>query len=189
MFTIIYTSGTTGTPKGVVLTHENLTAGVCSAVRAINILENDEQYLFVPLAHVLGREIEWAPIRIGCTTWFSEGIAKIKENLVEVRPTFMASVPRIYEKFYAGVQAALAQGSPGKRKLVKWALGVGAVASARRRAGQVAGTLAGAAPRDRRQAGLQQAARGWASIGAASWSRAARRWRPRSPSSSTRPAS
>jgi len=143
MFTIIYTSGTTGVPKGVVLTHENISAGVCSAARAINILDSDQQYLVVPLAHVLGREIEWAPIQVGCTTWFSEGIAKIKENLVEVRPTFMASVPRIYEKFYAGLQLAFAQGSPGKRKLVKWALGVGKRASARKRAGKSMGPWLG----------------------------------------------
>ncbi len=136
MFTIIYTSGTTGTPKGVVLTHENISAGVCSAIRAMHMLESDQQYLFVPLAHVLGREVEWAPFQIGCTTWFSEGIAKIKENLVEVRPTFMASVPRIYEKFHSGLLIAFAQGSPGKQKLVKWALGVGKMASARRRAGR-----------------------------------------------------
>jgi long-chain acyl-CoA synthetase len=143
MFTIIYTSGTTGTPKGVVLTHENISAGVCSAVRAIDIRSDDQQYLFVPLAHVLGREIEWAPFHAGCTTWFSEGIAKIKDNLVEVRPTFMASVPRIYEKFYSGLQTAFAQGSPGKRKLVKWALGVGKAASARKRAGKSLGPWLG----------------------------------------------
>jgi long-chain acyl-CoA synthetase len=143
MFTIIYTSGTTGTPKGVVLTHENLTAGVCSAVRAIDILETDDQYLFVPLAHVLGREIEWAPFQAGCTTWFTEGIAKIKDNLVEVRPTFMASVPRIYEKFYAGVQAGMAQGSPAKRALIRWALGVGRAASLRQQAGRSLGPWLG----------------------------------------------
>jgi long-chain acyl-CoA synthetase len=143
MFTIIYTSGTTGTPKGVVLTHENVAAGVCSAVRAINILDGDQQYLFVPLAHVLGREIAWAPIQVGCTTWFSEGVAKIKENLVEVRPSFMASVPRVYEKFYAGLQVAFAQGSPGKRRLVRWALGVGKAASARKRAGKSLGPWLG----------------------------------------------
>jgi long-chain acyl-CoA synthetase len=143
MFTIIYTSGTTGTPKGVVLTHENLTAGVCSAVRAIDILETDQHFLFVPLAHVLGREIEWAPFQAGCTTWFAESIAKIKDNLVEVRPTFMASVPRVYEKFFAGVQAGLAQGSGAKRALVSWALGVGRRASARRRAGRSLGPLLG----------------------------------------------
>ena len=96
----------------------------CSAVRAINVRRrDDEQYLFLPLAHVLGREIEWAADPGVARTWFSEGMAKIKDNLVEVRPTFMASVPRIYEKFYSGLQAAFAQGSPGKQRLV--ALGAG----------------------------------------------------------------
>jgi long-chain acyl-CoA synthetase len=143
MFTIIYTSGTTGTPKGVVLSHENLTAGVCSAVRSIQILDTDEQYLFVPLAHVLGREIAWVPFRAGCVTWFSEGIAKIKDNLVEVRPSFMASVPRIYEKFYSGVQAGMAQGSRAKRALIRWAMGVGRAASLRTRAGKSLGPWLG----------------------------------------------
>ena len=62
MFTIIYTSGTTGTPKGVVLTHENLVAGVSSAIRAMQIYDADEQYLFLTLAHVLARELEWTGI-------------------------------------------------------------------------------------------------------------------------------
>jgi long-chain acyl-CoA synthetase len=143
MFTIIYTSGTTGNPKGVELSHENICSGVCSAIRSMDMRIADNQYLFIPLAHVFGREIEWAPIQIGCTTWFSEGIAKIKENLMEVRPTFMGSVPRIYEKFYAGVNAALAQGSPGKRKLVAWAMGVGRRASAKKSAGRSLGPWLG----------------------------------------------
>ncbi|HET6283701.1 MAG TPA: long-chain fatty acid--CoA ligase [Polyangia bacterium] len=139
MFTIIYTSGTTGNPKGVVLTHENLTAAVASAVRAMTMRESDEQYLFLPLAHVLGRELEWAPIEIGCITAFSEGILKIKDNLVEIRPTFMAGVPRIFEKFYAGVQAGMTQGSPTKVKLVAWAMRIGKEASQKQRTGKVVG--------------------------------------------------
>jgi long-chain acyl-CoA synthetase len=130
MFTIIYTSGTTGNPKGVVLTHENLSSGVCSAIRAMGISNLDDQYLFVPLAHVLGREIEWAPIQLGEVTVFSRGIASIKDDLVQVRPAYMAGVPRIFEKMYAGVQAGLAKGSPLKRRLVTWALGVGKAYSA-----------------------------------------------------------
>jgi long-chain acyl-CoA synthetase len=125
MFTIIYTSGTTGNPKGVVLTHENMASGVCSAIRGMGTVAGDEQYLFLPLAHVLGREIEWAPIQVGSLTILSRGIASIKEDLAQVRPTYMAGVPRIFEKFYSGVQAALGQGSPTKRKLVAWALRVG----------------------------------------------------------------
>jgi long-chain acyl-CoA synthetase len=130
MFTIIYTSGTTGNPKGVVLTHENLSAGVCSTIRAMGVSELDDQYLFLPLAHVLGREIEWAPIQLGAVTVFSRGIASIKDDLVQVRPAYMAGVPRIFEKLYAGVQSALAQGSPLKRRLVAWAMGVGRAYSA-----------------------------------------------------------
>ncbi|HEY2900765.1 MAG TPA: long-chain fatty acid--CoA ligase [Polyangia bacterium] len=142
-FTIIYTSGTTGTPKGVVLTHENLASGVCSSVRAMSMREDDQQYLFLPLAHVLGRELEWAPIEIGCLTTFSQGTAKIKDDLTETRPTFMAGVPRIFEKFHSGVLAGLKQGSPAKLKLIGWAMRVGAAASARQRAGKMVGPWLG----------------------------------------------
>ena len=139
LFTIIYTSGTTGIPKGVVLTHDNLVAGICSAVRAMQIDGGDVQYLFLPLAHVLGRELEWATIEIGCETAFSRGTAQIKEDLVALRPTFMAGVPRIFEKFYTGVKTAMDQGSGLKRKIAAWALRVGAAHSAAVRAGKPGG--------------------------------------------------
>ena len=187
MFTIIYTSGTTGVPKGVVLTHENLVAGVSQRDPRDADRDDDVQYLFLPLAHVLGRELEWCAIQIGCETAFSRGTAQIKEDLVAIRPTFMAGVPRIFEKFYAGVKTALGQGSGLKRKIAAWALRVGAANSAAVRAGQP------------RRAAFRtgwptswcsrSCARSWAWIARASWCRAARRWRPRSPSSSTAPAS
>ena len=139
MFTIIYTSGTTGVPKGVVLTHENMTTGVCSAIRAMQIEGVDVQYLFLPLAHVLGRELEWCTIQIGCETAFSRGTASIKEDLIAIRPTFMAGVPRIFEKFHAGVKAAMEQGSGLKRKIAAWALRIGAENSAAVRAGKPGG--------------------------------------------------
>jgi len=142
MFTIIYTSGTTGIPKGVVLTHDNLVAGACSAIRAMQIETIDVQYLFLPLAHVLGRELEWATIQMGCETAFSRGTAQIKEDLVAIRPTFMAGVPRIFEKFHSGVKAALEQGSGLKRKIAAWALRVGAANSAALRAGKPGGGFA-----------------------------------------------
>jgi long-chain acyl-CoA synthetase len=139
LFTIIYTSGTTGVPKGVVLTHDNLVAGICSATRAMQIEVADVQYLFLPLAHVLGRELEWTTIQMGCETAFSRGTALIKDDLVAIRPTFMAGVPRIFEKFHAGVKAAMEQGSGLKRKIAAWALRVGAAHSAALRAGKPAG--------------------------------------------------
>jgi long-chain acyl-CoA synthetase len=135
MFTIIYTSGTTGVPKGVVLTHENIVAGVASAVRAMDILDIDEQYLFLTLAHVLAREVEWAGVAHGFPSSLSRGIPFIKQDLLEIRPSFMVSVPRIFEKFYAGVQAAMGQATGLKRAITNWALGVGKEHSAALRAG------------------------------------------------------
>ncbi len=136
LFTIVYTSGTTGTPKGVVLTHENLTSSVCSAVRAMGVNEGDQQYLFLPLAHILARQTIWVGFEAGYATTFSRGTTQIKEDLVAVRPTFMAGVPRIYEKFYAGVTAALAQGSGLKRRLAEWAIRSGRAHAAAERAGR-----------------------------------------------------
>jgi len=135
-FTIIYTSGTTGQPKGVVLSHANLVASCESAVRAFNLRPDDVQYLFLPLAHVLGREVEWAPIIVGSEIAFAESMARIKYDLTEIRPTFMAGVPRIFEKLYAAVQAGTQQGGRAKRWLVHWAFGVASRYSAAIRAGK-----------------------------------------------------
>jgi long-chain acyl-CoA synthetase len=139
MFTIIYTSGTTGNPKGVVLTHENLTSAMASAARAMKVVARDEQYLFLPLAHVLGRQLEWVTVAQGFVTVISRGINNIKDDLVAIRPTFMAGVPRIFEKFYGGVQGALRQGSSTKQRLVAWALRVGGAYAAAEQAGKAPG--------------------------------------------------
>jgi len=125
LFTIIYTSGTTGNPKGVVLTHENLISSCQSGCRALTIHDTDVQFMFLPLAHVLGRELEWIPVVAGCETAFAESLAKLKDNLVDIRPTFMAGVPRIYEKFYSAVLSGAKKGSPLKVALVGWGFGVG----------------------------------------------------------------
>jgi long-chain acyl-CoA synthetase len=74
----------------------------------------------------LGREVEWAPIIVGCEIAFAESMAVIKYDLMEVRPTFMAGVPRIFEKLYTAVQAGAQQGNRVKQFLVRWAFGVAA---------------------------------------------------------------
>jgi long-chain acyl-CoA synthetase len=125
MFTIIYTSGTTGTPKGVVLTHGNMTSGVASSCRAVTLTANDAQLMFLPMAHVLGRQLVWVCVHAGIVTWFAESIAKVKDNLLEARPTYMAGVPRVFEKFYAGVQRVLGEAKGVKGSIMKWAMGVG----------------------------------------------------------------
>jgi long-chain acyl-CoA synthetase len=103
ILTIIYTSGTTGRPKGVVATHGALLyeAEAIASIRII--LESDIQLFFLPLAHVLAKIIEISWLRTRHTLAFAEGIPTIKDNLLEVRPTLMAGVPRIFEKFYAAV--------------------------------------------------------------------------------------
>ena len=101
---------------------------------------------------------------MGCETAFSRGTAQIKEDLVAIRPTFMAGVPRIFEKFFTGVKAALEQGSGLKRKIAAWALRVGAAHSAARRAGQPGGRV----PRTGSRTGWcsRSCGRGSGSIGA-----------------------
>jgi long-chain acyl-CoA synthetase len=141
MFTIVYTSGTTGTPKGVVLTHQNLVAAVCSGGRALEIRPDDEHYLFLPLAHILGRELAWAGVELGFATIFSRGLNNIRDDLTAVRPTMMAGVPRIFEKFYAAVTAGIKQGSAFKRAIAAWAIRAGMAYAAAARAGRNPGGL------------------------------------------------
>jgi long-chain acyl-CoA synthetase len=102
----------------------------------MGVFSSDEQYLFLPLAHVLGRELEWAGIEAGFPTAFSRGTSSIKEDLTAIRPTFMAGVPRIFEKFHLGVSTALQQGSGLKRKLAAWALAAGGARAAAQRRGE-----------------------------------------------------
>ena len=141
--TFVYTSGTTGPPKGVVLTHDSI-AYECNAVmKALTISPDDEQLLWLPLAHIFARILEFAAIATGAKTAFAESIPKIVENLGEVKPTFMGAVPRIYEKVYNGV-IGKAQADGGlKLKIFDWAVGVGAeVSKLRQRGGEPSGLLA-----------------------------------------------
>jgi len=136
VFTVVYTSGTTGRPKGVVLTHQNMVESFASALRAFDLRNTDLQYLFLPLAHVLGRELEWAPILAGSAIAFSAGQSQIKLDLPAVRPTFMAGVPRVFEKLHAAITSAAGQGMWPKPALVGWAFGVGARHAAALRRGE-----------------------------------------------------
>ena len=133
--TIIYTSGTTGNPKGVIVTHAAFTAGTRYGVAALAPKLEDRQLLFLPLAHSFAKLLEIVSVRVGCCTAFAESIDKLVDNLGEVRPTWMAGVPRIYEKVYSGFMAKAKAGGPVKWKLVSWALGVGIAASREIQAG------------------------------------------------------
>jgi long-chain acyl-CoA synthetase len=124
--TLIYTSGTTGPPKGCVITHGNYRS-MLDMVNSVQVIEEEElTYLFLPLAHSFAVLIQFGSFDLGTTIAYWEGDPlKIAANLIEVRPTYFPSVPRIFEKIYAGATAK-AEAAGGITKLVfEWAIGVG----------------------------------------------------------------
>jgi long-chain acyl-CoA synthetase len=134
--TLIYTSGTTGKPKGVILTHD-CWIYESEAIDAVKILSVDDvQYFWLPLAHSMGKVLEMAQLRIGFQTAIDGRVDKLVENLAHVKPTFVAAVPRIFEKVYNKVVDGAKKGGGAKFAIFKWALEVGRVVSKLRQNGQ-----------------------------------------------------
>ncbi|MFT5686209.1 MAG: long-chain acyl-CoA synthetase [Myxococcota bacterium] len=141
--TLIYTSGTTGQPKGVELTHD-CWVFEAEAMDALGFLSPaDKQYLWLPLSHSFGKVLQVAIIRIGIPTAVDGRIDRLFENLKVVQPTFIAAVPRVFEKVYNQiVSGAKEKGGVGYRAF-RWAMDVGAEVSALRQLGSnPTGTLA-----------------------------------------------
>ncbi|MFI9598382.1 AMP-dependent synthetase/ligase [Streptomyces sp. NPDC052043] len=119
--TLIYTSGTTGRPKGVRLRHDNWSY-MAKAIAATGLVGADDvQYLWLPLAHVFGKVLTSGQIEVGHVCAVDGRVDKIIENLPVVRPTYMAAVPRIFEKVYNGVAAKARAGGPAKYRIFQWA--------------------------------------------------------------------
>jgi long-chain acyl-CoA synthetase len=129
--TIVYTSGTTGPPKGVMQTHANHIAAVTAAGQTTPVEEGWVHLLFLPLAHSFARLESFLGPSKGLTTAFAENLDKVGENLREVRPHFICSVPRVFEKVYAKILAGVQAGSPLKKRIFHWALDVGGEVSRR----------------------------------------------------------
>ncbi|GAA2726348.1 MULTISPECIES: long-chain fatty acid--CoA ligase [Streptomyces] len=122
--TLIYTSGTTGRPKGVRLRHDAWSY-MSRAIEATELVRPDDvQYLWLPLAHVFGKVLTTGHIAVGHITAVDGRIDKIVENLPVVRPTYMAAVPRIFEKVYNGVAAKARAAGGAKYKIFRWAADV-----------------------------------------------------------------
>lgn len=122
---IIYTSGTTGVPKGVMLMHRNFVSNVESVTTIIEFTEKDTVLSFLPLSHVLERMVTFAYLCKGCSIAYAESIETVAENLLEIRPQIMVSVPRVFEKIYAKVMDNVLSSSSLKRKIFFWAAGIG----------------------------------------------------------------
>ncbi|MFZ1363128.1 MAG: long-chain fatty acid--CoA ligase [Candidatus Nanopelagicales bacterium] len=123
--TLIYTSGTTGKPKGVELTHANW-GYIGATIDALGVVHIDDvQFLWLPLAHVFGSVLIALQLQIGFVTAVDGRVPKIVENLPVVQPTFMAAVPRIFEKVYAAVNSQIQADGGAKAKIANWAFGVG----------------------------------------------------------------
>ena len=124
--TLIYTSGTTGPPKGVMLSNHNLSWTANAAAEIVTPSPADCSLSYLPLSHIAEQMFTLhVPITTGYPVYFAESIEAVPENLKEVQPTIFFGVPRIWEKFHAGVASKLKDATGMKAKLVKWAMKVG----------------------------------------------------------------
>ena len=122
---IIYTSGTTGMPKGVMLSHSNFTSNIDALDQVTDFNRTDTILSFLPLSHVLERMTTFAFLYKGASIAYAESIETVADNLIEVRPTIMVSVPRLFEKIYAKVMDNVLAGSALKKKIFFWAVRTG----------------------------------------------------------------
>lgn len=129
---IVYTSGTTGQPKGVLIAHSCFAAELRSICREFELTKEDTTLTFLPFAHVLGRVESFLPLYAGITLGFAENISSISQNLVELKPTLMMSVPRIFEKLQAKIYSEIKNAPVWEQKVFAWAEKTGREAARRR---------------------------------------------------------
>ena len=128
--TIIYTSGTTGNPKGVMLTHANFISNVQVCKSLIDVSETDVLLSFLPLSHVFERlGGHYVPLFSGAKIAYAESTFTVAQNMQEVAPTVMLSVPRLYETMHDRILRAVQEGSSLKQKIFHWGVSVGSSVS------------------------------------------------------------
>ncbi|MCK5681771.1 long-chain fatty acid--CoA ligase, partial [bacterium] len=134
--TLIYTSGTTGDPKGVMLTHNNFISNVIASSNCVRVDTSDTFLSHLPLSHVFERMSGYyLPIYNGSVIAYAESIDMVSQNMTEVHPTIMISVPRLFEKIYDRIYDGAQQSTGIKKRLVFWAFGVADKVSACKREG------------------------------------------------------
>jgi long-chain acyl-CoA synthetase len=126
LLTLIYTSGTTGNPKGVMLTHHNLVSNVKSAAEVIQFGPSDTMLSFLPLSHSFERMAGYyTGMSCGATIAYAESVETVRDNMLEVRPTIITTVPRLFERIHSRVMKQMDASAPAKKKIFHWALGIG----------------------------------------------------------------
>ncbi len=124
--TIIYTSGTTGEPKGVMLTHGNFVANIKGALDQIPITQDDSLLSFLPISHSFERMAGYyTALSAGASVSYAESIETVAQNMMEVKPTIVTTVPRLFERIYALLMKNVESGSATKQRIFHWAVGVG----------------------------------------------------------------
>ena len=124
--TFIYTSGTTGPPKAVMLSHGNLGWTAISSAERVGIRADDRLLSYLPLSHIAEQMFTvHVPAVIGNAMWYARSIEKLREDLIDVRPTALFGVPRVWEKFYEGITGRVAEAPPVRKALLRWARDVG----------------------------------------------------------------
>jgi long-chain acyl-CoA synthetase len=132
--TIIYTSGTTGNSKGAALTHGNMTSNICCSLEGFKMQPGDVSVSFLPLSHVTARHVDFALLYHGVTLAYCPFITQLPQALLEVRPTIIVAVPRVYEKIHWQVENET-KAFP-KSDIYRWALSIGRAAKPEILAGQ-----------------------------------------------------
>ena len=122
---IVYTSGTTGVPKGVILTHDNITSTAQSVLNSGSFPEEGEMFLFLPLAHVFARTCYYTAIITGNRTTFARSINTLLEDFQLAAPNWFVSVPRIFEKIHSKVISGVEAKGGAAQKIFNWACSVG----------------------------------------------------------------
>lgn len=121
LVTLIYTSGTTGTPKGVMLSHENILSNVISCIPCFPPGDQMRSLSFLPLNHIFERMVSYLYLFRGTSIYYAESLETIGENLKEVKPHMFTTVPRLLEKVYDKIMQKGNELTGLKRKLFFWA--------------------------------------------------------------------